>query len=157
MPRSTPFGYRNASYYEPVPRRHKIVLSRSAFTLGTVSFQTCPSAWACIRIGEVIREELPLALPAPRSVRRSQWLAPLRVECLALLNHFPMRPGAEEGQVLGKASNLHDDVTDCLDCRSVVKRQFRFGSRRISAGGRHCPACIRPCRSYLSSTAIHLR
>jgi hypothetical protein len=34
MPRSTAFAYRNASYYEPVPRGHKIVLSRSAITLG---------------------------------------------------------------------------------------------------------------------------
>lgn len=39
-------------------------------------------------------------------------------------------------EVLGKASSLHDDAHDYLDCRSVVKRQFRFGFRRIGADGR---------------------
>lgn len=34
-------------------------------------------------------------------------------------------------QVIGKASSPHDDATDYLDCRSVVKRQFRSGFRHV--------------------------
>ncbi len=67
MPRSAPFGYRNISYYEPVPRGHKIVLSRSALTLGTVSFQTCASA---LRIHLRCRLRLRRRVPRPCSVRQ---------------------------------------------------------------------------------------
>lgn len=34
-------------------------------------------------------------------------------------------------QVIGKASSPHDDATDYLDCRSVVKRQFRSDFRHV--------------------------